>query len=182
MVMKQVQSLRSFTPVLHGSPCKFTRLILWQLFPKWFLGSSLPGSTWRIYLLRLFGARFGRLCRVKPGLNVSCPWNLVVGDDCWLGESVWLDSLASIRIGNSVCISQGSYLCTGNHDYKSSTFDLRLGPISIDSQVWVGAKSVVAPSTIICEGSVVCMGSVVSGVIHPFSIVRGNPAVFIGCR
>ena len=180
--MKHIQSLEIYQPVLHSGTAKILRLVAWQLMPKWLISSGLPGSCWRILLLRIFGAKIGKLCRLKPGLNISCPWNLKVGDFCWLGESVWIDSLACVEVGNRVCISQGSYLCTGNHDYKKPTFDLRIGPIFIDSEAWIGAKSILAPSSIIGKGSVVCIGSVVSGSVHPYSIVRGNPAVLVGHR
>lgn len=39
--------------------------------------------------------------------------NLVVGDDCWLGESCWIDNLDKVVIGSNVCISQGALLLTG---------------------------------------------------------------------
>jgi hypothetical protein len=36
-------------------------------------------SAWRVALLRLFGARIGSGCRLKPGLRVKFPWRLQVG-------------------------------------------------------------------------------------------------------
>jgi len=36
----------------------------------------LPGSAWRVPLLRAFGARIGSGCRIKPGLRVKFPWRL----------------------------------------------------------------------------------------------------------
>jgi len=180
--MKHVQALETYQPVLHSGAARFLRLVAWQLIPKWMISSGLPGSSWRILLLRIFGAKIGNACRLKPGLNISCPWNLTVGDFCWLGESVWIDSLASVRIAQRVCISQGAYLCTGNHDFKRSSFDLRLGPIVIEAQSWVGAKSVLGPKSILGEGCVVCLASVVSGYVEPRAIVRGNPANRVGTR
>lgn len=46
----------------------------------------LPGSPWRVALLRAFGAQIGSGCRLKPGLRVKFPWRLVVGHHCWLAE------------------------------------------------------------------------------------------------
>ena len=175
-----IQSLYSYASPNPQKP--FLLRLAWFLFFKPLVACSLPGTNWRKFILRSFGANFGAGGRLKPYLSISYPWNLVVGDHCWLGESVWIDCLARVEVGHNVCISQGSYLCTGNHDYKKPTFDLRLGPILIDAEVWIGAKSILAPSSIIGKGSVVCIGSVVTGSVHPYSIVRGNPAVLVGHR
>ena len=180
--MNSIQALETYKPVLHSGKARFLRLIAWQIMPKWIISSGLPGTSWRILLLRIFGAKIGKLCRFKPGLNISCPWNLSVGDFCWLGESVWIDSLATVNIGSRVCISQGTYLCTGNHNFKRPSFDLRLGPIVIGAESWVGAKSLLAPGSVLGEGCVVCLGSVVSGDVEPFAVVRGNPATRVGTR
>ncbi len=142
----------------------------------------LPGSAWRVLLLRTFGARIGAGCRLKPGLRVKFPWRLVVGQACWLAEDAWLDNLAPITIGDRVCISQGAYLCTGNHDFRSPGFDLRLGPITVGSEAWIAARAVLAPGTQIGTGAVVALGAVVSGAVPAGAIMRGNPAVVVGQR
>lgn len=142
----------------------------------------LPGSAWRVHLLRAFGARIGRDCRIKPGLRVKFPWRLVVGEACWLAEDAWLDNLALISLGDRVCLSQGTYLCTGNHDFRSPNFDLRLGPITIGADAWIAARVVLAPGCRIGHGAVVALGAVVSGEVPPGAIVRGNPAVVVAQR
>lgn len=161
----------------------------WLLQTLWFcLGSPLvaarwlPGSAWRVWLLRAFGSRFGAGCRVKPGLRVKFPWRLVVGQACWLAEDAWIDNLAPVWIGDRVCLSQGAYLCTGNHDFRSPGFDLRLGPISIASGAWIAARAVLAPGTQVGEAAVVALGAVVSGTVPAGAIVRGNPALVVGQR
>jgi putative colanic acid biosynthesis acetyltransferase WcaF len=155
----------------------------------WFcLGSPLlslrclPGSYWRIWLLRLFGTKISLDCRIKPGFRVKYPWKLIVGRSCWLGEDVWIDNISPVQISNRVCISQGAYLCTGNHNFRSQTFDLLTAPIFLGTDVWIGAHSVIAPGIIVHDYSVVCLSSVVLSDIPPSSIVRGNPASVVGIR
>ena len=160
-----------------------------QLLTLWFCAGApllsarwLPGSAWRVLLLRAFGARIGLGCRVKPGLRVKFPWRLQMGEACWLAEDAWLDNLAPITLGDRVCLSQGAYLCTGNHNFRSPGFDLRLGQICIESDAWIAARAVLAPGTHIGAGAVVALGAVASGTIPAGAIVRGNPAVVVGKR
>lgn len=142
----------------------------------------MPGSRWRAQLLRFFGARIGRGTVWKPGVRVKFPWRLVVGDHCWLGEDVWIDNLAQVKLANHVCVSQGAYLCTGNHDWSRESFDLVAQGINLDEGCWIGAKAVVAPDTHIEEGAVLTAGSVAIGNLERFTIYRGNKAVPVGQR
>ena len=158
------------------------RFLVWYFTGRLLLASKFPGTYWRKQLLRLFGARIGLGGRIKPRLFVTCPWNLKVGNHCWIGESAWIDNLAPVVIGDNVCLSQGVYLCTGNHDYRSISFDLHLAPIRIDSSAWVAAKSVIAPGTTIGQHAVISLGSVVAGDIPRLSIVKGNPGIVVGQR
>lgn len=142
----------------------------------------LPGSLWRVALLRCFGARIGVGCRLKPGLRVKFPWRLQVGRSCWLAEDAWIDNLALVTLGDRVCLSQGTYLCTGNHDFRASGFDLRLGPIVVGSDAWIAARAVLAPGTCVGPRAVIALGAVVSGKVPAGAIMRGNPAVRTGQR
>lgn len=155
----------------------------------WFcLGSPLlaarwlPGSAWRVLLLRWFGARIGPNCRIKPGLRVKFPWRLCVGAACWLAEDAWIDNLAPVTLGNRVCLSQATYLCTGNHDFRSPDFQLRLGEIFVGDDAWIAARAVLAPGTRIGAGAVVALGAVVHGAVPAGAILQGNPARVVGQR
>ena len=181
-MLRQSLDLYRTPPGWHPGASLLT-LILWFCLGAPLLRCrSLPGSTWRVLLLRSFGAQIGSYCVMKPGVRVKYPWSLQMGDACWLGEDAWLDNIASITLGDRVCISQGAYLCTGNHDFRSPGFELRLGPITIGSDAWIAACTVLAPGTNMGPGAVVALGAVVSGTVEPGSIVRGNPAVVVGHR
>ena len=133
-------------------------------------------------MLRLFGAKIGRYAVVKPGVNIKYPWRLRAGDHCWIGERVWIDNLADVEIKNHVCISQGVYLLTGNHDYKKPAFDLITDPILLEDGVWIGAKSIVCPGVCGHSHAVLCAGSVATKSLDAFGIYQGNPAVKIRDR
>lgn len=163
------------------------RSVLWRTV--WlFLGlpllrcSLLPSSSLRVSLLRLFGARIGSGVVMRHGINVKYPWHLEIGSDCWFGEDCWIDNLTTVQIGSDVCLSQGCYLCTGNHDWSDPTFGLIVKPIHLHDSAWVGAKAVLAPGVVLGEGAVAGAGSVVTRDIPRFEIHAGNPACFIKQR
>lgn len=132
---------------------------LWWIVQGSLFSTWLPGSDWRVALLRLFGARIGVGCVIKPRARVKFPWRLVVGDHVWIGESVWIDNLAEVRIGSHCCLSQGVYLCTGNHDHRDEAFRLLTAPIVLEDEVWLGAMSVVAPGCTLPRGTIAPLGS-----------------------
>lgn len=135
-----------------------------------------PFSELQIAVLKLFGAKIGRGVRLKPGVRIKFPWRLAIGDNTWIGEDVWIDNLAPVTIGSDCCISQGAYLCTGSHDWSRDSFDLRTNPITLGNQVWIGAKSVVAPGVTFGDGAVLALGSVATSDLTPWSVYQGNPA------
>lgn len=159
------------------------RIALWMLVNIIFFKSSLPYPySFKTWLLRILGARVGRGVVIKPSVSIKYPWFLEVGDHVWIGEGVWIDNLDKVTIGNNVCISQGAMLLCGNHDYKSTTFDLIVKPINIEDGVWVGAKAVVVQGVTLKEHSVITVGSVITKDTEPFGIYRGNPAEMIRDR
>lgn len=157
--------------------------ILWYFCNILFVKCSLqPLSVINVRLLRLFGAKIGKGVVIKPGVNIKYPWNLSIGDYSWIGENVWIDNLAKVKIGNNVCVSQGAMLLCGNHDYKRPTFDLMVKPIVIEDGAWVGAQSTVCPGVTMHLHSVLAVGSIASKDLMPYSIYRGNPAVKVAER
>lgn len=144
--------------------------------------SILPSSALRVRLLRLFGACVGQGVVIKPGVRVKYPWLLQVGNHCWIGEDCWIDNLAPVTLGNDVCLSQGVYLCTGNHDWSDVAFGLRLEPIVLHNGAWAGARSILVPGVTLGESAIAAAGSVVMRSIPAGEIYAGNPASFVRQR
>lgn len=152
---------------------------LWILFQEAFVHSFIPGSAHRRLILRLFGTRVGRGVVIKPRVRVKFPWNLEIGDHSWIGEGVWIDNLAPVRIGSNCCVSQEAYLCTGSHDWSVPTFDLIVSPIEIKDGAWIAAKAIIGPGVVAEEGAVLILGSVATKALPAWSISAGNPASVI---
>ena len=156
---------------------------------SWYLVSTLffinplnISSGLKQFWLKLFGAKIGKGVVLKPAINIKYPWKLVIDDYSWIGEGVWIDNLADIRIGKSVCISQGAMLLTGNHDYTKTTFDLMVKPIILKDGVWIGAKALVCPGVTCETHAVLAAMSVANRNLEPYSIYQGNPATLVKQR
>lgn len=91
----------------------FLKTTLW-----YFVNALMVRASWnpfmgiKIALLRMFGAKIGKGLVIKNNVIIKSPWNLTIGDHCWLGEACWIDNLDKVVIGNNVCISQGALLLT----------------------------------------------------------------------
>jgi putative colanic acid biosynthesis acetyltransferase WcaF len=150
-------------------------LLLFQLCP--FAFSALKRNV-----LRSFGAKVGRGVVIKPHVKITFPWKLTLGNHVWLGENSWLLNLDHITIADNVCISQRAFFCTGNHDYKSPTFDLIVKPIHVGEGAWIAAGAMVGPGVKAGSHAVLSAGSVATDDLEPYGIYRGNPAVLIKQR
>lgn len=157
-----------------GPPLK--RLCWYWVNLLFFNNGLFPFYGMKTFLLRLFGARIGKGVFIKPSVNIKYPWLLEMGNDIWIGENVWIDNLAKVTIGNDVCLSQGAFLLTGNHDYSKETFDLSVKPIILEDGVWIGAKAIVCPGITCGSHAVLSVSSVATSDLLPFSIYSGNPA------
>ncbi len=161
---------------------KLTQLIWYVVSAIVFEGSLLAVYRIKNGVLILFGAKIGRGLVIKPKVYIKYPWNLEVGDNVWIGEGVRIDNLALVKLGSNVCVSQNAFLLTGNHNYRSDGFELMIGAITIEDEVWVGASSVVCPNTVLSEGTIITVGSVISGTTCANRVYRGNPAIDIKPR
>jgi putative colanic acid biosynthesis acetyltransferase WcaF len=154
----------------------------------YFVGAPLvrfplfPSSAFRGFVLRCFGARVGRRVALRHGIRVKYPWHLAIGDFSWIGEDVWIDNLVPVRIGAHVCISQGAYFCTGNHDWSDPSFGLQVQPIELEEGAWAGAHALICPGVKIGRCGVAAAGSVITKSIPAFEIHSGNPARFVKRR
>jgi putative colanic acid biosynthesis acetyltransferase WcaF len=176
-------NLKKYKKIRLNSPIFFAFEICWYFFgDPLFRSRIIPFSAVKVTILRLFGCRIGKGCNIKPGVKIKFPWRLAVGNYVWLGEDTWIDNLDEVEIGNNVCISQGVYLCTGNHNWKNETFDLILGKIKIEDGVWIGAKAVVGPGVTVEKGAVLTLGSITAKNLEGHQIYAGNPAISIKSR
>jgi putative colanic acid biosynthesis acetyltransferase WcaF len=158
------------------------RLLWFYVNAIFFKTSLIPSSAFKVFLLRMFGARIGKNVTIKPSVNIKYPWFLQIGDESWIGENVWIDSLVMISIGANVCLSQGAVLLTGSHNYKKTSFNLITKEVILEDGVWIGAGAMVNLGITAASHSVLTSGSVATKNLQAYSVYQGNPALKIRDR
>jgi putative colanic acid biosynthesis acetyltransferase WcaF len=182
-VMPPVQnlSLHRLPPGFRGRPAWLVQLwwiihaLLFQTSPQIFYG-------WRRFLLRLFGAEIGKDVMIRPSVRVTFPWKVKIGDRSWIGDDTVLYSLGPIVIGKDAVVSQGSYLCTGSHDYSKVSFDIYVQPIVIEDEAWVATRAFISPGVTVGHGALVGACSLVLKDVPPMTVCAGNPSHVIRPR
>jgi len=145
-----------------------------------FFGKYL--NTWRIFLLRIYGAKIGKNCTVLQNVKIWAPWNLVMEDNTLFASRVICYNPAIIEVQTQTIISQYSYLCTASHDITNRSHPLITAPIIIKDQVWIAADAFIGPGVTIGQGAVVGARACVFKDVEPWTVVGGNPAKFIKKR
>jgi acetyltransferase-like isoleucine patch superfamily enzyme len=119
-----------------------------------------------------------------------------IGKWCYVGEGSRIWSAASIEIGDRVLISHAVNIfdnlthplkAAARHQQVRQIFEqghpravsLDESPVKIGDDAWIGAGAMVLRGVTIGEGGVVAAGAVVTKDVPPYSIVAGNPAVFV---
>ena len=151
-----------------------TKIVIWFLLQHIFFKSSFFPSSLRRLTLKFFGASIGCRVFIRRGVKVHFPWNLDIGDDCWIGEEVWFINHEKIRIGSNVCISQRSIICSGGHNYRSASLAYAHKPIEIKNGAWVCLDAKVLPGVTIGECSVVSAGEVARKSVPDYSMLIGG--------
>ena len=136
--------------------------------------SAFTPSSLRPLLLKLFGASVGSGVLIRRGVRVHFPWNLEIGDDCWIGEEVWFINHEKVTIGSDVCISQRSIICSGSHDYRSASLEYAHKPVAIKDGAWVCLDAKVLPGVTIGECSVVSAGEIARKSLPDYSMLVGG--------
>lgn len=70
---------------------KITWVVVWTLLVRPF--PRRAASKWEILLLRLFGAKIGKHCRIYSSAKIHIPYNLLMEDGCTIADRVHIHRL-----------------------------------------------------------------------------------------
>lgn len=164
--LKNFKSTRDFN---------FITVALWWLISNLIFANAFTLTCLRPTILRFFGATIGTGVTIRRGVRVHFPWNLEIGNDCWIGEEVWFINHEKVTIGSDVCISQRSIICSGSHDYRSPSLEYAHKQVILKDGAWVCLDAKVLPGVTIGECSVVSAGEIARKSLPDYSmLVRGQ--------
>lgn len=135
----------------------------------------------KIILKELLG-KSGEYIHIEPDFKCEYGYNILVGDNLYIGYNCVILDQAKVTIGDNCIISPqvGIYTLAYpvNMERRLAGYEYAR-PVTIGNNVWIGAGSIIKPGTTIGEGSVIEPGSVVDSDIRDHVIAGGNPAKVI---
>lgn len=151
----------------------------WSVLCAW---TPKPLNQWRLFVLRCFGARLHGTPFVHSRARIQIPWNLTLHHRACLGDRAHAYSLAMITVEEGATVAQEAYLCAGTHDFTLVALPLKTAPITVERDVFIGARAFVLPGVRVGAKAIVGACSVVTKNVAPYAIVAGNPARPLGNR
>ena len=143
--------------------------------------SGNMGIALRYIALKSVAKKIGDNVLINEGVFIYNPDNIVMGNNVSIHPMSYIDAKGGIIIGNDVSIAHGVTLMSANHIYKNIDIPIKeqgieSRPITIEDNVWIGAKATVLGNCTISEGTVVGAGAVVTKNSEKNSVIAGVPA------
>ncbi len=136
----------------------------------------IPSHLVRLLFYKIAGIKIGRGSRIHMWANFFNPKNIEIGEDTIIGDHVFLDGRAKLKIGNHVAIASRVLIYNSQHDIHSDDFHAVEKEVVIGDYVFIGPRVIILPGVKIGKGAVVAAGAVVTNDVKDFEIVGGIPA------
>jgi len=143
----------------------------WTFFCSW---TPKPLNRWRLFWLRIFGAKLHGKPFVHQRARIQIPWNLTMHDRACIGDRAKMYTLGEIELGPECTVAQECYLCTGTHDFEKTMF-LMTEKITVGARAFLGARTFVLPGVTIGDDCIIGACSVVTKDTPAGMICCGNP-------
>ena len=140
---------------------------------------DIQDSAGREALIRELLGAVGARPRILAEFHCDNGKLIAVGDDFLANYNVTILDRAPVTIGNSVLIAPGTVITTVNHALspkKRRENICTAKPVTIGSNVWIGANCTILPGVTIGDDAVIAAGAVVNRDVPPRAVVGGVPA------
>lgn len=151
----------------------------WNILCRW---TPKPLNKWRLFILKLYGAKIIGRPFVHQRARIQIPWNIELHHGAAIGDRANLYSLDKIIVKENATVAQEAYVCTGTHAFTFESMNLVTDRIIIGENVFIGARAFIMPGVNIEKNAIVGAMSHVFKDVLIGEIVSGNPAKFIKKR
>jgi maltose O-acetyltransferase len=171
---------------------KVKRGVFWTLYyllarhlPRSYVRYSMGARAIRAFILKRLFKSFGKNVNIEPKVIFFNMSESEIGDNSGIGMCSYIGTM---KIGRDVMIGEELMAISRNHEFVSTEIPMRLQgfqkdrPITIEDDVWIGARVTILPGIIVGKGSIIGAGSVVTKAVPPDTVVAGNPAKIIRKR
>lgn len=149
-----------------------------------------PNPRLTVKLLRKFGAIVGDGTTIKRSIIIDNAYEdmtsrgdfsgLIIGNNCYIGDDVYMDLADSIFIEDNVVISARVAFIThadcNRSEYLSEKYPRQQGGIRIESGSWIGFNAVILHGVTVGENSLVAACSLVDNNVDGHALYSGVPA------
>nr|WP_269205202.1 acyltransferase [Motilibacter aurantiacus] len=140
--------------------------------------------------LRAVGAgriAFGAGCVLDEGLTVESHGEVEVGEQVIFGHHVTIGAHERVVIGRDSMLAELVSVRDHDHDFTDPDRPIReqgvrVAPVRIGRDVWIGAKATVLRGVTIGDGAVIGANAVVTKDVPPFAVAVGVPARVVAYR
>jgi len=151
---------------------------------------SLPGFTALVvrgWFYRRMFKKLGASALFYPGVRISHSYGIRAGDFLAINSGAILDGRGGLTLGDHVMIGPYAVIVTSDHDHQQTEspmmqLDHVMRPVTIGSDVWIGAQAVISAGVSIGNGAVVAAGAVVTSDVADWAMVGGVPAKVMRLR
>jgi len=147
-------------------------LFIYKMFFRW---TPHKLNSFRIILLKIFGAKIGKNCFIHQSVMIYMPWNFTMGNNSSIDFDTIIYSLGKVEIQDFVSIAYKVNLNTASHDYTDPKFKLIVKNTIIESGVFIGTEAYLSPNIRIGKMAVIGARSVVTKNMPENYISFGNP-------
>jgi acetyltransferase-like isoleucine patch superfamily enzyme len=129
----------------------------------------------------LIGKPVGERFTLIPPFYTDYGLNITVGRAVFIGYECAFTGHAAINIADEVVIAHKVNLVTAGHPVEPDKRRVYITaePITIETNVWIGAAATILPGVTIGADSVVAAGAVVTHDVPTATLVAGVPATVV---
>ena len=152
---------------------------------------SLPNFLWPLKKVIIKSAlkKCGKSVKIGSNVFILNPNLVKMGDYVFIGDWSSISANVNVSIGNYVMFGPEVMIRGGDHNFSEIGRPMRFVktggknlPITIEDDVWIGARVTILKGVNVGEGAVIGAASVVTKNILPYTINVGSPAKPIKTR